>query len=731
MAFLPQQPMAAAPMMSGPMGSMDASGPLGMAPMAMSSAGPPSNPSSSLPKDKKDREDVAVLAERAQVKRWCSMIDKAKEKWEDDFKRMRDNMDFVASLQYAGQKSISSEDRYICNFTLRVVNQGVALVYAKDPKIEAKRRKRLNYQIWDGHMETIMQAAMTAQMMQMKGMPVPPELFALINDYQQGKLHETLVEKVGKTLEVIFQYQLDTQQPRFKLQMKQLVRRVRTCGVAYIKVLFCREYNSPELTHSETRLSVTDRWQMAKRIFEKYKDGEIDETSADIQKLKELVMSMNVAPLDTEAVEVKEHLIFDFPQATSIIPDPNTRTLKGFVGAHWLVEEMYYPLEFVNAMYELDIDATTEVKFYGQDNKPLSSTNLTPGPDDEDKRKKVCLWNVYDLDSKCTFTLCQGYKDYVMEPETITPSTKGFWNHFAMTFNDIEVEEGCKATIFPPSDVDLIKSPQKEWNRSRQSLRRHRTANSPKYMYPDGALAEEDLDRLAGAEDQQFIKLKGLQPGVQPGEVLQPLKVEPINPLVYETESLREDTLLSTGQQEANIGPAQPNVTATVGNIAEQSRMSVASSDIDGLDDCLTEVAQCGGEMLLREFSVETAKRIAGPGAVWPDQNREDFINELELEVVAASSGRPNKAVDVSNWQQLAPILMQMGANPQAVIRETIRRVDDQMEPSDFFPLPLPTVPSPTGTEPPQPEQDGGAPAGLPGRQPGRLPPGPAQPPVP
>ena len=90
-------------------------------------------------------------------------------------------------------------------------------------------------------------------------------------------------------------------------------------------------------------------------------------------------------------------------------------------------------------------------------------------------------------------------------------------------------------------------------------------------------------------------------------------------------------------------------------------------------------------------------------------QNREDFINEIELQVVAASSGRPNKAVEISNWSQIAPLLMQAGANPQAVIRETVKRADDKLEPADFFPLPIPMMQAPPEQQQQDPRQGQGS----------------------
>ena len=645
------------------------------------------------PKGPGVEDEEPSQSEIAMVKMWQSRITQAKRKWESEFDRMRENMDFVYGIQYKGQTNLSGEDRYICNLTLRTINQGVAMIYARDPRVEARRRPRMDYQVWDGKMETIQQVAAMASQAQMMGGMVPPQFMALINDFTQGTLHRELVRKVGDSLETVFQYQMDTQSPSFKLQMKQLVRRVRVCGVGYVKVEFCRNYEN-DLTQSETRMSVADRMKRAKYIFECIEKGSVDEMSPELEELKSLIASLQTAPLDAEAVKVTEHLTFDFPRATSIIPDPNTRMLKGFVGAHWVVEECYYPLEFVNAYFECDIKPGGELQFYGRGGKP-DEGYLESGENQDNKKKKVCLWTVWNLDTKSTFILCQGHKKYVVPPEPVTPATKGFWNIVPVTFNDIEVEDGCKATIFPPSDVDLIKSAQKEWNRTRQALRRHRKANAPRYLYPDGSISEEDLDRVENAEDQQFVKIKGLMPGAKPTDIIQALKTEPINESLYNTEPLREDTLLATGQQEANIGPAQPNVTATTSTIAEQSRMTVSSSDSDGLDDSLTEVAKIGGEMLLKEMSVQTVKHIAGVGAVWPDQNREDFINEIELQVVAASSGRPNKAVEIANWGQIAPLLMQAGANPQAVIRETVKRADDRLEPADFFPLPLPMMQPP------------------------------------
>lgn len=670
---------------------------------------------------KKSEEDEATESEKKAVKAWIARIKDAERHWEPDFIRMRKNMEFVAGIQWDAQETIESK-RYVANMTIRMVNQKVATLYARNPSVVATRRKRLDFQLWDGKMETIMQAVGTAMSAQQQIGFVPPEAMALMNDYMRGKQLQELVDKICKTMEVVYQYEQDAQEPNFKTQAKAFVRRVSVCGVAYIKVLFCRDYEE-ELTHSETNLSVIERAQRAQLILQKLAEGKIQDSDAQLEVLKSLVQSMGVEPLDSEAVRLKEHLVFDFPPATSVIPDKNCRNLKGFVGARYVAEKFFYPLDFVNAKYELDIKPGGEIKQY-KDGKPDETSTQIDGADQCSNKPTICLYQVYDLDTKSTFILCDGYKTYVQKPEPLTPTTSGFWQIFPLTFNDIETEPGCRSTIYPPSDVELIKHPQKEWNRSREGLRNQRKANAPKYMCPKGTLTENDKEAISNANDNEVIELEGLPPGADPSKVFVPLQHAPIDPQVYDTRPLAEDAMLTTGQQESNMGPAQPNVTATVGTIAEQSRMTVSSSNVDDLDDCLSCVARCGGEMLLKEMSLETVQRIAGPGAVWPQQNQDDFVNQVQLEVVAASSGRPNKAIEVANFERVAPLLIQAGANPQAIIREAIKRLDDRLDPTEFFPIPLPPAPAlggPVQGAEGQPTNGEGQPG------PGRTPPNPSQ----
>ena len=634
----------------------------------------------------------ADSAGQSEIKLWLGRIKRSKQKFDSDFKRMRRNMEFATGLQWQSQVEMDDE-RYTNNIVLRMVNQKVATLYAKNPTAVAQRNKRMEYQVWDGSMESLMHGMQVAQEMVSQGGQLPPEIGALFADYQNGKTKEKLVDKVCETLEKNYTYQINTQRPEFKEQVKQAVRRVITCGVAYARPIFVREGEQSQPSSVDAGSSVTDRIARLKGIVQRLEDGKIDETSSEVSTLRSLAMSLGASSEGYEPVKLQERLEFDFPPATSVIPDSNCRNLKEWVAAKWVAQEFILPVEDVNAVFGVKVQTGSGPGSASEFKQPQ---DLTKGQADYGEREsdpfarqQVSLYEVFDYTTKTRFFVCDGYEEYVMEPEPVLPIA-GFWHHFALTFNDVEVEAGQKGSIFPPSDVQLLKSAQKEWNRTREALRDQRNANAPKYLARKNLMTEADKEKLRNALPNSIVELEGIPPEMEPARFIQVMQVAQIDPAVYDTRPLSEDMMMGVGMQEANIGPAQPNVTATVGTIAEQSRLTVSASNIDDLDSWLSRIAQAGGEILLREMSQETVKRIVGPGAVWPSINRDDFVNEIYLQIKAASSGRPNKAIGVANFQQIAPILLQAGANPIAVIEEGVKRFDDNLDVSKFFPVNIP-----------------------------------------
>lgn len=648
----------------------------------------------SAPEPVVEQVDTVAEQNRALVVKWLGKIEKAKKKWEPDFKRMRDNMEFASGIQWPGQTTIET-DNYLNNITLRAVSQKVATLYAKNPKATAIRRKRLVYQVWDGEMESLLDSIGTAQEAVMSGQPVPVEISALFNDFQAGKTHEKLIDKICKTLEITYQYQVDTQQPDFKEQLKQVVRRVVICGVGYGRPIYCQPNNAyPKPVSSGPDNKVADMAGRLSEITRQIQEDGADGSSNDdrIASIRSLAASMGASTQDENLVaELNERIEFDFLPATSVIPDTNCRALKGFVAAQWIAIEFVMDREDANAIFGVPIK------------KGDVSQNTSLDGGEELNCDKVFVYEVLNKMDRSHFYICSGYKDFLVEPEPVSPSVDGFWPVVALTFNDIEVEHNTKTSIFPPSDVQLMKSIQKEWNRTRDALRHHRIANQPRYLVRKGLLTDKDKEKILSAEPNEILELEGIPPEAQPAQLIQFMQNVPIDEHLYDTAPLEQDMMMGAGLQQANLGAAQPNVTATVGSIAEQSRLNVSASNVDDLDGFLSQLARMSGEMIMQSFASETVLRIAGPGAAWPvtPDMKADLLNEILLQIEAASSGRPNKALDLQNWSQLAPILQASGVNPAFIAEESVKRLDDNLDVSKLYPLtPDPSLMSPSGPSP-------------------------------
>lgn len=668
--------------------------------------------------DKGEEHDPAELAA---VKMWNARITEAKKHWKDDFARMKENMEFAAGIQWKGQDSVDDkQNRYIANITQRNVNEKVASLYARNPRAEYNRRHRLDFQIWDGKVETLLQAFQAVQMQGMGGQPLSLPAIAVLQDYMKGKQREALVDKVGKTLEIVYQWQLDEQEPDFKEQMKDLVATAVICGVGYVKIGFERDYTST-IDVYDTHSDMGDRLKRIEHLVKKFGDNKVTEESAAVEELRSLVESLDQSLQSGEAQDVSERLVFSFPSPTSIIVDPKATSLKNFKGARWIAEEHVLPLEEVNEFFETDIKLSTTFVKYTPDGKPEEVKDEQS--QDPMRSPMCCLWQIYDFRTKSEFFIVDGYKCYVKEPEPVNPVIRRFWPVFALTFNNTIVTPGQKkVSIFPASDVQGMKAAQKEWNRSREAMRQHRTANAPRYCTGAQWLTDADRDKVESGVQNALIEIQGAPSGADIEKLIRPFPTVPIQPQLYDTSQLQQDVLLINGSQQANLGPLT-GATATEATIGEQSKMSTATSDVDNLNSLLTGLAKAAGEICLREISLETVQRIAGPGAAWPQADRETFINEIELTALAGSSGRPNQLQEQQKFERIVPLLLQAGANTQAIIREGVKRLDDNLEVEDFFPIP--GLQAPAQQPQPNPGPQGG---GQAQRSPARKPQPAAQP---
>jgi hypothetical protein len=619
-------------------------------------------------------------AEKLLVSRLHARIRSDKSHHRRAFEAMREDM----QLARRGASKDWSKDHYTANITGRHINQKVAALYAKDPKATARRRERLDFAVWDEQEASLQMAFQTIAMYQQAAMtdpmaaamPPPPEVeqaMMLMQDFQEGMQHRQMIGKIGKTLEVLFDYYMKSQRPvEFKTSMKQLVRRAATCGVGYIEVGFQREYKEDPavaLRLQDFRTQLAHVQDLQKQVQE----GESNDREADERELQHAIESLQAQ----EFVLIREGLVFDFPESTNVIPDQRCRSLVGFVGCRHLTLEYLYTPDEVRKMF--DVDLGHRFTPYAQDGNAQGASDQPDLPFNEEEGKDtnsfVCVWKHYDRDAGQVYYVADGYHGFLRPPAPPDVYVENFWPVYALTFNDVEDPE----SPFPPSDVRLMSDMQAEYNRSRQGMREHRQAARPRFGTPRGALSDEDRVRLGALEPFEVVELN-VDMSTDLRQVLQPLPMPGVDPNLYETGQLFTDIQLVIGSQEAQFGGVS-KATATEASIAEGSREAAVGSNVDDLDMFLTDIARAAGQILLREMSPEKVSEIVGPGAVWPQMTLDQIADELYLEIEAGSTGKPNQVQEIRNWREMLPFLIQMpGIQPMWLVRETLRRLDDRMD---------------------------------------------------
>lgn len=607
----------------------------------------------------------------ALVTQWVDDIKSAKEFFSKRFEQMRKDVKFASGKQWLSE----SDDRYVANITLRHLKQSVAALYAKNPKATYRRRDTLDYTLWDGDpqgLATTMQAAAMGD----------PNAMAVLMELEQVKQRRVMLDRVGKTMVILFNYFLNEPIPTFKTSAKQMIRRVRTCGVGYVKVGFQRAMEkSPDVAR---RLSdVTQQLNHLEMLATQVAEGEVFDGEA---KMEELRIAMQALQAEPDMI-VREGLVFDFPASTAIIPDPDCYSIKGWLGARWVAHEFMFTADEILKTYGYDVKEGGATEY----NYPYRKAG---GRKHKVKAAKYCVYEVYDRATGTQFTVADGCKDYLEEPATPKVKVEQFIPIYGLVFNELdEDDEASGQTLIPSSDVELIRPMQLEHNRSREGLRQHRIANRPGYVGAKGVLPEEDKMRLATHAESELVELD-VPPNTDIETVLQSKPTVPIDPAVYDTAPFFDDMQRVVGSQAGNFGQITGG-SATEVSVAEGARMNDVTSDIDELDDFLSLVARESGGVMLREISPETAKKIAGPGAVWPELTGTEIAEELMLEIRAGSSGRPNKAQELANLERVAPFVVQApNLNPVWWLKQLLNRMDETVEIEDAIIEGLPSITS-------------------------------------
>lgn len=687
-------------------------------------------------------------ADKAHVQKLLAKIKRDKVHFEPTFKRMEADM----HMAMHGCDTEWPKDHYRAPIVGRHISQKTASLYAKNPKIVARRKEMLDFTVWDETPESLMQAMQVMQQATQAvsiaaqaastmpgaegdvdsatGQPVPspaevaqvaimrdPAVMnaqAIIADVQQGMAKRQLLTKFGKTLELVYSHSMRSQTPLdFKSGMKSVVRRAATTGVGYVEIGFQREYGVPPDVQNELD-DCRDRLNHLENLAKKVAEGKIDESDAEMSELRKSIEDLEAKP----QVCIRSGLTFKWIQATHVIPDRQCTHLGGFLGGKHLTVKEVMSKKDAEERFKTDL-GSEYTPYRSKAKKTDKEKGVDTGGDDyetvlsgdKSDEDMVCILKHWDKRSGLVYWLCEGHSKFLTPPSSPDCYVPRFWPVYSLTFNAVESE----SELFGLSDVALLRDVQNEINRSRQGKREHRQAARPRFVYSNGTFdPDKDLPLLETQAPFEMVGLTG-DPNVDIAKKLQPFPMPGVDPNLYDTNEVMQDGLLAAGVAASQLGGTSKS-TATEAAIADGAMSTSDSSAVDDLDALLTAMARDGGMILQVEMPKEEVVRIVGPGAVWVDDlvdqlgmTPEDIYDEIYLEIEAGSSGKPNQPQEIRNFKEIGPLIMQIpGINPEKFAKEALRRLDDRLDLNEWL---VPGLQAMVAMNRAQPAPPGGDPA--------------------
>lgn len=641
------------------------------------------------PSNEPVQEDTIAPDERSKVKQLTEEVRASRAKWAPAFEGMRADARFHYGIQWAGQRSIYKETRYIANLVQQIVRKKVDALYPKDPEFYSERKPKMDFVIWDEDMATLQQVEQRVA----AGI-ITPEDMALVQDVMEGMAERKMFDRVGRTMEIMFKHYIAEQTPAFKVQMKRYARRSVITGVSYVKLGFQRMEQTSEIRESRIA-DARERVARLERLMEEAQDPDWNPECAEMAEAKAMLQeAMAMPPI------MREGPVFDFPLPWTIIPDAETTAINGWVGSRFIAEESLWPRSRIKEKFKVNVGTAyrpyvsrasdgdngslvEDEKFW--DYLKLQGSSAKDDP-------LVCWWYVYDKRSGLVYTIADGYAGYLAPPRTPDVNLEQFFPYYPFMTNDCE----APGEIFPPSDVRVLRSMQEEYNRKREAVRQHRIANRPLYALAGELADNEDVKVLTSDyADHSIVRLSMLKEGMKVSDVFQMVVKQPVDPMLYETETDYQDMQRTSGSTSPVIGETQ-GATATENSIADASRTISAESNVDDFDSMMNALGRDVGILMLREVSFDTVQRIAGRGAQWPTldgANGMHLSDEIFLKVTGGSSGRADRAQRVAAIERMSTLLVQIpGLKGEFLARRALNAMDPDMDLTDAFDTSLPSI---------------------------------------
>ena len=499
---------------------------------------------------------------------------------------------------------------------------------------------------------------------------------------------------------------------KLKKRARKQLRSTLSVGPGWLKIIMTKEMRNDPLVEKDLNDAQDNMLRLEAKRKQIEEDGHTDDELDALMKEKEMLITSLENRLE---VVFRRGLAIDFVRAEDMQVSLDVAEIADHLDGNWNGNQMFIQKDELMTMFprltQEDVDSAT-VFFQRQDQKdhhlrtiedttfkdaerftttaPSTTSNGTS--EDVSFGRVVEVWDKRDNHIK---TIIDGIDKWARVPYQPPYATSRFYPYFQLALFPVDGER------HPQSLSMRLKKLQDEYAGTRSSGRLARQRSIPGVIFDNGQISPDDAAKIEQSVEQEYI---GVQ-SISGDDVRKAFAEKPVgryDPRIYDTNPVLRDMERISGVQEALSSTIQTEKTATEAGIQQQGFQSRTNADRDELEEMLDDIAQYTGELSVQALPVDYVQRIAGKLAFWPEGMAfEDVVTMVEMEIVAGSTGAPNKQAEQQAWTTLLPLIREtmvviqqafaQGNEPLAealmeLLQETAKRIDDRVNLKRFIP---------------------------------------------
>jgi len=251
--------------------------------------------------------------------------------------------------------------------------------------------------------------------------------------------------------------------------------------------------------------------------------------------------------------------------------------------------------------------------------------------DEKSMDKKVELWECYDRETNKVNVYAKGFPRFL---SSITPRV--VWRNWIpiipLMFNRVS---GRAIGI---SSTTLQRPAQEEINTARTMDRHAKKACFPRILVRRGVFARGEASKYKRAMPYEVIELETPDELSNAIKETQPL---PYNPALTDTSRAQFDLQRMSGTSLVAGGAVGVSSSATETATAQQGMDALIDYRRGLIEDFYQDIVTCLLDLATAVLPEENVKALCGPGAVWPQLEREAMWRQMHVKIEVGSTGRP------------------------------------------------------------------------------------------